>query len=103
MPTYTYLREDGEKIEVVQKMSDEKLIECPDTGQSVKLIPSWQGQSFIMGWSPDNERRKKQNQRKHDAIAHRNPGYTTLPDYQEKINENTKKAKAKKLKKSTKK
>ncbi len=36
MPTYEYIREDGEVIEVIQKFSDEPLKVCPNTGLAVK-------------------------------------------------------------------
>lgn len=38
MPTYRYRREDGEVIEVKQKITDEPLEECPETGQEMKRI-----------------------------------------------------------------
>ena len=36
MPTYEYIREDGEIIEVIQKFSDNPLTNCPDTGLKLK-------------------------------------------------------------------
>lgn len=38
MPTYQYKREDGSVFEVIQKMSDDALTSCPETGQSVKRV-----------------------------------------------------------------
>ena len=40
MPTYQYKREDGTVFEVLQKMSDDPLATCPDTGQKVHRIIS---------------------------------------------------------------
>jgi len=38
MPTYQYKREDGTMFEIVQKISDEALKTCPETGQKVKRV-----------------------------------------------------------------
>jgi len=38
MPTYQYKREDGSTFEIIQKMSDDALQTCPETGQKVKRI-----------------------------------------------------------------
>ena len=38
MPTYQYKREDGTMFEIMQKISDEALKNCPDTGQKVKRV-----------------------------------------------------------------
>ncbi|MBT3449428.1 MAG: zinc ribbon domain-containing protein [Bacteroidetes Order II. Incertae sedis bacterium] len=38
MPTYEYKREDGTTFELVQRMSEKPLTECPTTGQKVKRI-----------------------------------------------------------------
>jgi putative FmdB family regulatory protein len=43
MPTYEYKREDGSTFEVKQKMSEEPLKTCPDTGQGVKRVISGGG------------------------------------------------------------
>ncbi|TVQ71998.1 MAG: zinc ribbon domain-containing protein [Balneolaceae bacterium] len=43
MPTYEYKREDGTMFEIVQKISDEALITCPETGQKVKRVISGGG------------------------------------------------------------
>ncbi len=40
MPTYSYQREDGSVFEVMQRMSDEPLKVCPDTGQPVRRLIS---------------------------------------------------------------
>ena len=43
MPTYVYKREDGSTFEIVQKISEEALKTCPETGQPVKRVISGGG------------------------------------------------------------
>ncbi len=38
MPTYVYKREDGSTFEIIQKISEEALKSCPETGQPVKRV-----------------------------------------------------------------
>ena len=38
MPTYTYRREDGSTFEVRQRITEDPLDECPETGQDVERI-----------------------------------------------------------------
>lgn len=38
MPTYSYKREDGVVFEVRQRITDEPLTECPDTGLAVRRV-----------------------------------------------------------------
>lgn len=38
MPTYQYKREDGTTFEIIQKISDEALKTCPQTGQKVRRV-----------------------------------------------------------------
>ncbi len=38
MPTYQYKREDGSIFEIVQKISEDALRTCPETGQKVKRV-----------------------------------------------------------------
>lgn len=38
MPTYVYRRDDGTTFEVQQRISDDALDECPETGQPVERI-----------------------------------------------------------------
>jgi len=38
MPTYTYRREDGSTFEVQQRITEDPLDECPETGQDVERI-----------------------------------------------------------------
>jgi putative FmdB family regulatory protein len=38
MPTYTYRRDDGTTFETQQKITEEPLEECPETGQPVERI-----------------------------------------------------------------
>lgn len=49
MPTYVYKREDGTKFEVVQKMSEDPLKTCPETGQKVKRVISGGGGVIYKG------------------------------------------------------
>jgi putative FmdB family regulatory protein len=43
MPTYEYKREDGSTFEIIQKMSESPLAECPTTGQKVRRVVSGGG------------------------------------------------------------
>lgn len=85
MPTYEYKREDGTVFECIQSIKDDPLTECPETGQKVKRLISGGSGTIIQGWSPDKERKKKE-------WIEKNPGGTTLPEYQKQIDENTQKA-----------
>jgi len=38
MPTYVYRREDGTKFEIKQRITEDPLEECPETGQPVERI-----------------------------------------------------------------
>lgn len=38
MPTYTYRREDGSTFETQQRITEDPLEECPETGQDVERI-----------------------------------------------------------------
>ena len=38
MPTYQYKREDGTMFEIIQKISEQALTTCPETGQKVKRV-----------------------------------------------------------------
>lgn len=38
MPTYTYRREDGSTFEMQQRITDDPLETCPETGQDVERI-----------------------------------------------------------------
>lgn len=38
MPTYEYQREDGTTFEVMQRISEQPLTHCPETGQPVRRI-----------------------------------------------------------------
>lgn len=40
MPTYVYRREDGTKFEIKQRITDDPLETCPETGQPVTRIIS---------------------------------------------------------------
>ena len=98
MPTYVYEREDGDRFEIVQKISDEPLELCPETGQKVKKIPSWQGSAMISGWSPGNQLRKEKFARINAQKAAKDQYMTTLPEYEKRIQENTNRARAQEIK-----
>lgn len=38
MPTYVYRREDGTTFEIKQRITEDPLEECPETGQDVERI-----------------------------------------------------------------
>ena len=38
MPTYVYRREDGTTFEIEQRITEDALTACPDTGQSVTRV-----------------------------------------------------------------
>jgi putative FmdB family regulatory protein len=38
MPTYVYRRDDGTTFEMQQKITDDPLEECPETGQPVERV-----------------------------------------------------------------
>lgn len=46
MPTYVYRRSDGSTFEVVQRITDEPLTACPETGQPVQRVISGAGLVF---------------------------------------------------------
>lgn len=49
MPTYTYRREDGTTFEVRQKITEDPLETCPDTGQDVERIITGSGGVIFKG------------------------------------------------------
>ena len=38
MPVYVYRRQDGSTFEVEQRMSEDALVRCPTTGQTVERV-----------------------------------------------------------------
>jgi putative FmdB family regulatory protein len=52
MPTYVYRREDGSTFEVNQKITEDPLDECPETGQPVERILT--GSPGVVGDSSDD-------------------------------------------------
>ncbi|PSQ68956.1 MAG: FmdB family transcriptional regulator [Bacteroidetes bacterium QH_2_67_10] len=55
MPTYKYRREDGTTFTIRQKITDDALDECPDTGQPVERVITG-GMGFHLkggGWYED--------------------------------------------------
>jgi putative FmdB family regulatory protein len=49
MPTYTYRREDGSTFEVRQRITEDPLEECPETGQDVERIITGNGGVIFKG------------------------------------------------------
>jgi len=49
MPTYTYRREDGSTFEVRQRITEDPLDECPETGQDVERIITGSGGVIFKG------------------------------------------------------
>ncbi len=49
MPTYTYRREDGTTFEVRQKITEDPLETCPETGQNVERIITGNGGLIFKG------------------------------------------------------
>lgn len=63
MPTYEYRREDGTTFEIQQRITDDPLETCPETGQKVERIISgsagliFKGEGFYVndyGKGPSN-------------------------------------------------
>ena len=64
MPVYVYRRQDGSTFEIEQRMSEERLVSCPTTGQNVELVlqpftPRYKGTGF---YSTDHRRAKDKDQ-----------------------------------------
>ena len=60
MPVYVYRRKDGSTFEIKQRMSDERLVSCPTTGQTVERVlqpftPLYTGTGF---YSTDHRKPK---------------------------------------------
>ena len=53
MPTYAYRREDGTTFETQQRITEDPLEECPETGQSVERIITGRP-GIITGSAPSN-------------------------------------------------
>lgn len=49
MPTYVYRREDGSTFEVRQRITDDPLDTCPETGQEVKRLITGGGGLIFKG------------------------------------------------------
>ena len=63
MPTYQYKREDGTVFEVLQKINEEPLTTCPETGQEVsRIITGGAGVIYKgSGWYVTDYKRKEEN------------------------------------------
>ncbi len=49
MPTYTYRREDGTTFEIRQRITEDPLDTCPETGQDVERIITGNGGVIFKG------------------------------------------------------
>ncbi len=49
MPTYVYRRDDGTKFKTQQRITEEPLEECPETGQPVERIITGQASVILDG------------------------------------------------------
>jgi hypothetical protein len=93
VPTYIYRREDGTEFDYVQRMNDDPLMSCPETGQSVKRI-------ITGGAGPLLPRLKTVRYRDGNMVTSQlakklevDPFYVTLEDKREKLKKNVEKAK----------
>jgi putative FmdB family regulatory protein len=62
VPTYVYRRQDGSTFEVEQRISEDALVTCPTTGQTVERVlqpftPRYKGTGF---YSTDHRRPRPQ-------------------------------------------
>ena len=60
MPVYVYRREDGSTFEIEQRITADRLVSCPTTGQKVERVlqpftPRYRGTGF---YSTDHRRAK---------------------------------------------
>ncbi len=68
MPTYVYRREDGTKFEIKQRITEDPLEKCPETGQPVERIIAgsagliFKGDGFyVYDYAKNNGSRKDAN------------------------------------------
>ena len=84
MPTYVYRRDDGTEFELEQRISEDPLTVCPETGRNVRrvihLTPMWQRGS---GWASKDFKSEDTAKK---ALA-KDPLHTTLPEYTDKKKE----------------
>lgn len=83
MPTYDYIREDGEVFEHYQSINSEPLETCPETGQKVKRLISGGHLNVPHGMNTQSASTMQMK---------RNPHNTTSEYYRKKIDANTEKA-----------
>jgi putative FmdB family regulatory protein len=58
VPVYVYRRQDGSTFEIEQRMSEDALVSCPTTGQTVQRVlqpftPRYKGTGF---YSTDHQK-----------------------------------------------
>lgn len=92
MPTYLYRRDDNTEFEMVQRMSDDPLMTCPQTGQGCKriitggagpLLPRLKTVKYIDGNFVSSKLAKK---------LEVDPFHVTLEDKRERLKANVEKA-----------
>jgi putative FmdB family regulatory protein len=81
---YIYKRDDGSTFEINQRMSEEPLTTCPETGQSVRRVITGGAGVQMKGWWPGKV--ADANARHQKGLAN-DPLYTTLSDYKPKVDE----------------
>jgi putative FmdB family regulatory protein len=64
VPVYVYRRQDGSTFEIQQRMTEDALVSCPTTGQSVERVlqpftPRYKGTGF---YSTDDRKAKPKEQ-----------------------------------------
>lgn len=69
MPTYVYEREDGTQFELKQRITEDALEICPDTGQKVKRVifpvaSHFKCDGFYKTDYKDKEKRQKPDEKK---------------------------------------
>lgn len=92
MPIYIYKRDDGSEFEMFQRMSDDPLMSCPQTGQECKriitggygaLLPRLKTVKYIDGNFVSSQLAKK---------LEVDPFHVTLEDKRERLKANVEKA-----------
>lgn len=79
MPTYVYRREDGTKFEIKQRITEDPLEKCPETGQPVERIIAgsagliFKGDGFYINDYAKSGARRKDSDEASDSPASSEP------------------------------
>lgn len=84
MITYQYEREDGTRFNLRQRITEDKLEVCPETGQKVRRVITSDPTVMFMGKGWDKNRRLKETQQKERRT---DPLYTTDSTYKKKLDD----------------